>query len=400
MIRNEKNSAKGFALVVTLTMLALLTVIAVGLLSLSAITLRTSTQNSAQAEAQANARMALMIAIGELQRTAGPDTRVTAQADIVDQNHPPLLGVWRSWEGTNHDATGRPISPAYGEKEQSESAGGRFIGWLVSSAATIGTPAIADAPALVLTSETANTVPLLAGGSLQSSDPRQVHVVPTDSPNGGHFAWWVSGENQKARLAQPHEPRSNDAAGWADLGKSHAISDPSPFGLESLLDDLEEFHTTANSGKTGRKALTLQTTALLAEDNPDEPQFSFHDLSTSAVGLLTNTATGGWRKDLSILTENWDQIYTRYPGGRLPLFRYNPEAGETSSVPRPTVTSFDIPGSNFYPWSNYTQFGTNRYPMTYNAAVASWQSLVNFAAQYRSVTSIPSIVISCRGIPR
>ena len=35
--------------------------------------------------AQANAKMGMMVAIGELQKHLGPDTRVTATADILDE---------------------------------------------------------------------------------------------------------------------------------------------------------------------------------------------------------------------------------------------------------------------------------------------------------------------------
>ena len=60
---------EGFALVATLALMILLTLVAVGLLSLSAISLRGSTQSQARSEAQANARLALMLAIGELAET-------------------------------------------------------------------------------------------------------------------------------------------------------------------------------------------------------------------------------------------------------------------------------------------------------------------------------------------
>ena len=111
--------AGGFALVSTLMLMVLLALLAVSLLSLSAISLRGASQAQAKAIAQANARMALMIAIGELQKHAGPDTRITAPSDILEPYNPPLTGVWKSWEGSDHEPTtgnllaGRPRKPDY-----------------------------------------------------------------------------------------------------------------------------------------------------------------------------------------------------------------------------------------------------------------------------------------------
>ena len=56
--------ARGFALVVSLSLMVLLTVLAVGLLSLSTISLRSTSRGEAVAVARANARMALSLAIG------------------------------------------------------------------------------------------------------------------------------------------------------------------------------------------------------------------------------------------------------------------------------------------------------------------------------------------------
>ncbi|MFT5905220.1 MAG: hypothetical protein ACI9E1_000814 [Cryomorphaceae bacterium] len=95
--------------------MVLLMMIALAMLSLSNIELRASQNGRAMAEAQANARMALMLAIGKLQQHAGSDMRITAPADILDEFYPPALGVWRSWEGSNHQLTGtlkgRPTVP-------------------------------------------------------------------------------------------------------------------------------------------------------------------------------------------------------------------------------------------------------------------------------------------------
>ena len=91
---------RGFALVVTLSLMILLTVIAVGLLTLSSISLRASSQGDAMSRARSNARLALMLALGDLQKNAGPDQRVTARADVVNETsaNPRLTGVWKSWE--------------------------------------------------------------------------------------------------------------------------------------------------------------------------------------------------------------------------------------------------------------------------------------------------------------
>lgn len=56
-MRPDALNPRGFALVVTLSLMILLTVIAVGLLTLSGISLRSSAQIDAMQAARANARM-------------------------------------------------------------------------------------------------------------------------------------------------------------------------------------------------------------------------------------------------------------------------------------------------------------------------------------------------------
>ena len=122
--------------------------------------------------------------------------------------------------------------------------------------------------------------------------------------------------------------------------------------------------------------------------NSTKPQQNFHDLSTSSTGLLTNTATGGWRKDMSIFTEKWGSL----SASGLPLFRLTPSS--TTSVSKPTTSNPKAEKSIFYPWSNYITASTanpaNPFPTYYmeqHGAVTSWQSLVDYATSYKTVTT-------------
>jgi hypothetical protein len=408
----------GFALVATLLLLTLL--VALVLILLGVVRLEsTSTQNMLQvAQARHNALSSLEIALGELQEHTGPDTRVTAPADIYDDNFPDVVGAWKSWEGLNHEpSNGRPVPPDYNLKDQaiSDSGDGRFITWLVSGAVQgqniadpsnlLGSTAVFDPGD---PSADGTTAPLLSEGSLGGGSGREVHVPlqwiydRTTNDKTGAYAWWVSPENQKARVVQPYSPRSPDESGWAELAQSHSTPDPSVFGLDELEDDPEDYNPDSSSApKPGSKILNLPGLALLkailGSSSTVEPQEQFHDFSKTSVGLLTNTATGGWRKDLSILTEKWNQIYAADTDGLLPLFRYFPDPdptdtdeSDTSLVPMPGIATYDIAQSNFYPWSEYFLFGatssTTRKPIIYNAASASWQSLVNYATKYQHIT--------------
>ncbi len=364
-----KSRTRGFALVVTLSLMMLLTVVAVGLLGLSAVALRSSSSGSAQAEARANARLALMLALGELQKQAGPDTRVTAPSDLVDPGSPPLTGVWRSWEGSNHETrgnfAGRPITPDYAAKKKAESGGGRFLTWLVSGAVAGAPP---DNPAaLVGRTPSAGSVPLLSTGTLAQGDTRQIHMVPQPMTENGSFAWWVSGENQKARLPRPHQPDDKTSvAGWSVIAKTHAVADPEPFALDALLAD----------PKPSEKAITLNTADLIAKQGATtSPRGFYLDLSASSVGLLTNTATGGWRKDLSLLTESWD----RQPSSRLPFFQINSTTATNATRPAPGNA---VPaGSILYPWATYRS--PDHIPIYQHGPVTSWANLVDWATHYK-----------------
>lgn len=385
----------GFALVVTVSLMVLLALVAIGMLSLSSVALRSGSQTDAISTARANARLSLMLALGELQRQAGSDTRVTARADILNEENPPVLGVWRSWEGLNHETSGtfagRPKAPAYDYrtlKDNAYSEGspdrGRFLAWLTSANST-GSAAAAATSSVPDTSKAAGKVALLGPGSVGSAEERedlQIHLAPTLVSSGqqsGATAWWVGGENQKAYIPKPEADANRGSAARKQAvlqAKSHGTVDPKPFGLDSVLAD-------PNRGKTGaevNKALTIGQVDLLnpsqSSETPDSRRSRefFHDLTTSSVGLLTNTATGGWRKDMSLLSEKWKA--GSVPNTSQPFFRLTPDPAVDTTAVFATTTNVTPQGAMFYPWSQYI-------PDSVQQPVASWNNLMDFVSFYK-----------------
>ena len=362
-------------------LMVLLTVLAVGLLSLSSISLRASAQAEAIGIARANARLALQLALGELQAQAGIDTRVTARADILNEDNPPVLGVWKSWEGTDHETRGttpgRPLSPGSNYRAAKSP---RFLAWL-TSANQVDHTTVPD------TSAAAGKVTVIGTGTVGNDRAKlQIHLPPTQVTTGGRqgsLAWWIGGENQKARLPQPYKTApATSVARWAAQAKSHSVSDPAPFRLESLLDN----------PAPAEKAIALQQADLIATKAADKASREFfHDLSAVSTGLLTNSATGGWRKDLSLFSESW----ASQPQTGLPLFQLSPDPVLNTQGARATAAAVRQPGSLFYPWSQY-QATSNLQP--FQQPVASWNNLIDFvtfykktsAADYNSVTTGPA----------
>jgi hypothetical protein len=374
---------RGFALIVTLSLMILLTVIAIGLLTLSSISLRTSSQGEAMQTARANARMALVLAIGDLQKQLGPDTRISARADMLDPDNGPLLGAWKSWEGTDHDGSGRPISPGNYKSEKDK----RFLRWLVSgNPTTLAT--VGGLPDIKAATDRVTLIGENTLGTAADQAKLQVHLEPVlveSRKRKGAYAWWVGGENQKARLPKPSTV-ANTNADWAAAAQSHSIADPKPFGMESLLTDPEP----------ASKAISLKQSDLISQtgSQPASRQH-FFDLSTVSTGLLTNTATGGWRKDLSLFTENYDKL----PATGLPMFRLTPDSDGSSG--RASQSQIRPAGSLLYPWASYRGSASNR-PMEQQGAAASWANLKDYALMYRKFNgsgsfSLPSASLAAAG---
>ena len=273
----------GFALVVTLSLLLLLMVVAVGLLGLSAIELRATSQGKARAIAMGNARLALVLALGDLQKKAGTDRCATATAALAAKQAP--LGVTGAWESWNSKESGSTYDKAV-----------KFRGWLTS--ATLANPTEQPDHPPHVTPGSPGSVVLLGNGSLGEratlmGDDMRIALPRIPATNGrdhGHLAWVAIDESAKSRL-----DLHRDHALPASVVQVATAGAPAADGIFAL-NKLTEFRPdAASSGKMitfGTSRFTVGATSL--------PAYA-PDLSNWSLSLLTDPVAGGLKKDLSTL---------------------------------------------------------------------------------------------------
>jgi hypothetical protein len=291
---------QGFALVITLSLMILLTILAVGLLSLSSVSLRSSAQGAAMASARANARLALMMALSDLQKSLGPDKAITATSGILAAapGKPNITGVWSSWDFD-------PTQPANYTTEKQN----RFQRWLVSSP----DPAAVESQNFGTSNWAGTTIELVGTGSLGASAPDTAKVragrVPI-SCNGkvqGAYAWQVADESVKARINLYRDPAQNTT-----LAKKRALlagQRPDPAVMKgadgNLLDCLPTDLTTTeftDAKATVDKVLDLSQVELLGAAKGKIKQFR-NDITPYSLGVLTDVRRGGLKQDLSSVFE-------------------------------------------------------------------------------------------------
>jgi len=293
---------RGFALVITLSLMILLTIIAVGLLSLSAISMRATAQGQAMAMARSNARLALMLAIGDLQKSLGPDRAISAPSGVLTASpaKPNTIGVWESWWDFNPNSGSLSYT---GEKSK------RFRRWLVSNA----DPAAVENRDFATAAWSGKTTELVGDDALGGKADASAKVVAGRVPvarNGkaeGAFAWHVSDESLKARINLYRDPSQNATPSQkrallaGQRPAPSAIKSPDGTMLTCLPTDLNatEF---AKADKTTGKVIDLDQVDLLDQAKGKIKPLR-NDVTPYSLGLLTNVRGGGLKQDLSSVFE-------------------------------------------------------------------------------------------------
>jgi len=269
----------GFTLVITISLLVLLSLVAIGMLSLSSVTLRASSSQQLSQEARQNARLALMLAIGQLQSAAGPDQRITAPASVLsDQSaQPHLTGVWQGWKW---DGTG---NANFAERKQS-----LFQQWLISSLDPAATRAVRYHSAAA---SGKNAVLVRGQRDPALGDQVAAPIIPiraNQSTQEHGYAWAVFDESTKLPLALP-TPQNDDLI--SSLERMTAAPLP---GYEATTQ--RNWSALGANPANRAKLVTTNQSELAGLQRADR---SFHDLTSRSAGVLANAAAGGLAQDLS-----------------------------------------------------------------------------------------------------
>ena len=271
--QSSRLARKGFALVSAMALMVLLLVLAVGLLSLSAVTLRSGGREIARQQAQANARLALELAIGRLQALAGPDQRITSASHTRDARAH-LTGVWQGWKWD-----GQGSAPDW-QKEKTS----RFKGWLASTPQ----PQEAAKEEFAEGQVSGESIKLVSASTKDKAV--EAALVPLDGKGDG-LAWAVFDESQKASVSVGHTKADSFAGALDRTGAAPGYGFGAVKGW-SVLADAKAEHA---------KLLTTGQTQLI--DLPKESA-GFHDLTSGSRGVLANAAEGGLAGDLSRLFDS------------------------------------------------------------------------------------------------
>jgi hypothetical protein len=298
----------GFALVIALSLMAFVLLLLLSITTLVQVETRSAAIASAQMEAEQAALLGLQIALGELQKAAGPDQRVTATADILanDTSKAPIQGHHR-WAGVWDTSSYSPATPDTKT----------FKRWLVSSSAANGLVLDSDAKDATFAQQYVIFEAVDASGNPDTGNDVSVEKIPVSSASSGSessYAYWVEDEGVKADLAWNEgtfadDERKQTARLSSAPGVDYEVfaSDAtSPFN--GLVAHPIEQDASNNSWLVNMSKAVSPTGMPLVTGSNNSGVKNWlksvrHDVTFGSRAVLCDVKNGGLRRDLSLAFE-------------------------------------------------------------------------------------------------
>ncbi|WP_309398363.1 hypothetical protein [Cerasicoccus maritimus] len=322
---------------IAMLLMGMMVLLLISLTTLTKVETELSTQKKQSSIARENALLALNIALGQLQKYAGPDQRTTVRADI-DANLVDTTGANAQWIGVygngapvDYSELPSSVSTTIANNSDSKGSQAKLLNWLVSGNEGVDfTPEtdvaddghILNAPssfaftpistvdlsqASAFPSDT-DTQVLLLGEAAASSVYDYVAAPLVDITNdansatSGRYAWWVGDEGAKA----------NATLGMADTANlDKAFVSAQRTAIELM--DKDDYPTFTSSQLIGdnfnpsSESLSLlnslnELSFLAVNDSSemiDAMQANPHAITIHSETLLVDSYAGGLKQDLS-----------------------------------------------------------------------------------------------------
>lgn len=410
-------STKGFALLITITLLAFLVLLLVSLNSVTRVETSVADNGQALSKARENAMAGLNLAVGQLQKFAGPDRVVTARADITSSaalRQPYLTGIWKTTNTTSVPDV-----------------------WLVSgneSSPVSNTPSNVLDPATGAepVADGASGHVFLVGSNAVSANDRRVRLAkqPISAAAGtmpglstaatiGNFAYWVGDEGIKASAALvnptllPSAISYDNGTGSAGQGDDWTTDTAKRARLDQLqlarprlekLFTVGPFDPDSSGALDGLPRVSERRQLSLMVNSPSAAVLKqyFHAVTPISQAVLADVTNGRLRKDLSDTSVTPDATILAFQQTRLT----NPATGFAATytpVKASSATAATYPAYSLGPvlseagirFNFYLSTADNRVHYAYVIDAEFWNP---YAAELRLVAGSP-VTVEISGLP-
>ncbi|WP_309398670.1 hypothetical protein [Cerasicoccus maritimus] len=295
-----KDAKPGFALIIALALMAFMVMLMLSISTLINIETRTTSIEASKNKARHNAQLGLYIALGELQRLAGPDQRITARADILEDYD-------QATNPSDDQTVSNPFYTAVWDVRPTQN-----LNWPHEPGAQNDTNLLQPPAFLVSGNEgfiwgnhaniTQATADFTNPYTFEEADvivEKQL-IGNTAGIFNDRYAWWIGDEGLKAKInrkAIKDETPSNSFEWLHPVGATPQLVDTS---LRDL--DRAKYDTFA-SDATSMEMLQLidpRFANVFTSETDDTTNPHYHDFSLDSLGVLADVRNGGLKKDLTV----------------------------------------------------------------------------------------------------
>ena len=320
---------KGFALILVFSLASMVLLLALSLVSLTQVESASSQYDQGLRVARANARLALQMALGDLQEFAGPDQRITATADGKRQEGAvPSVASFNDSGEPDPTGNGMVYEPFWTGVWKSDGTTTNPV-WLVTRPLSADYTLENGTQMADPFSPVNGSVPIVGRSSAEPDSPTDQPfynvTVPKEKINSsnivgfedenaeatiGHYAYWVGDNGVKASyLIEDHV---------SEVTHDNYANDDERMRLGSMMGHRSHFeveNTLVNVGNARLKSIANEFalrdsgegTSLLGTGagfyTKNDVRKRFHDFAGLSRGLLVDTVRGGLREDLSVIHE-------------------------------------------------------------------------------------------------